>query len=81
MMVGEYVGGLESGGPEEDEKVHGTFEAAGCESKGEDLLVDCSLVNWMIPSGYQDRDDKPPSSILRVSFVVVVFWLELPLSP
>lgn len=30
VVVGEEVGGFESGGPEEDEKVHGAFETAGC---------------------------------------------------
>ena len=41
MLVREEVGGFERRRPEEDEQVHGTFEAAGSQAEGEDLFVDC----------------------------------------
>lgn len=41
MLVREEVGGFERRRPEEDEQVHGAFEAAGSQAEGEDLFVDC----------------------------------------
>jgi hypothetical protein len=46
-LVGEGVGGFHGCRPEEDEYVHGAFEAAGDEAEDEDALV-CrrGLLEW-----------------------------------
>lgn len=74
----EEVGGLEGRRPEEDEQVHGAFEAAGSQAEGEDLFVDCFQCQYgkVLKSGA--CFDRPPRRSLRESFFSLG---ALPLSP